>query len=176
MINRLNCPLSVYSASKSPKTVNGSVGQVKQVCVSSQECKLSREKVDGLLGGSCRGATSFPNKAVMSKKGVSQSVAPRPSEAQRGTSHLGVLILVRLRKSRKREIEGTPRKRGPTWRNGAVEGTASGQRLRHGQQSIFIIGLSINLDGPPTCLGRPSRDGASTGWAGLAGWLARAYQ
>lgn len=40
---------------------------------------MSRERVDGLLGGSCRGATSFPNKAVMSKKGpVSQSPQDLP--------------------------------------------------------------------------------------------------
>lgn len=123
---------------------------------------MSRERVNGLLGGSCRGATSFPNKAVMSKKGSITQSPPRTTRAQRGTSHLGVLILVHWGKSRKREIEGTPRKRGPTWRNGAWKG----------QQSVFIIGLSINPNGPPIAWGDPSRDGASTVWDGS---LARAY-
>lgn len=50
-----------------------------------------------------------------------------------------------------------------------AEGTASGQRLRHGQQSVFIIGLSINPDGPPTTWGDPA--GMEQAPAGL-GWLA----
>lgn len=130
---------------------------------------MSRERVDGLLGGSCRGATSFPNKAVMSKKGASQSVAPRPSEAQRGTSHLGILILVHWRKSRKREIEGTPRKRGPTWRNGVRKGQQAARD--YGMDSKAFSSLACRSIQTAPRLPGETQPGWSKHRLGWAGWL-----